>query len=96
MFLRDVKTEDDLKGHVKLDFVVREDGPAPLAKALARPLKLVEKHLIGLGVAGFLSPGVLDDFLEVGHFNPEVLEPERSWSFWSLVTSQEEWTMVRE
>lgn len=96
MLLSDVEMEDDLKGHVKLDFVVRENGPAPLAKTLTRSLKLVEKHLIGLRVAGFLSPGILDDLLEVGHFNPEVFKPETFGPFWPLVASQEERAMVRE
>ena len=94
--MRDVETEDDLKGHVELDFVVRENGPAPLAKTPTCSLELVKKHLIGLRVGGFLIPGILDDLLEVRHFSPEVFKTERFWPFWPLVASQQERAMVRE
>ena len=96
MVLRNIKAENDLKGHVKVELGVGGERRAPFAQPEAKFLKLVEKHMTRVGVRDRFGPGFIHHFMETRHLDQKILKLEGSGSTRANLPGKKERAMVRE
>lgn len=81
---------------MKLQFTLGDEISAPGSQAIGRYPKFMEKSVVGFMVWLLHIPGSRHYILEARQVNPEVLKPEGFDTRGFSLSSEQQWTVIRQ
>jgi hypothetical protein len=92
--LGNLKIKDDMEGHMKVEFGIGGESPAPFTKFEPQILELMEEHMARLRVRHHLGPSFIHHLVKPRHLQPKVLKLERAWPCGIVGAGQKQRVMV--